>query len=147
MRKTLSLLSALAMVAVLAVGCAGPEAKFGRGVANITEIPRMGEMNRALEQGGVFEGPDAGMATGFIRGVNKSLTRTGVGIYEIVTAPFPPYDPVFTDYISPRPAYPDGYRPRVWAQPFNATDTYSGFGGGEVAPWFPGSRFRIFENN
>jgi putative exosortase-associated protein (TIGR04073 family) len=146
MRKTLSLLSALSLVAVLAVGCAGPEAKMGRGFGNMTEIVRGGEMNRSMEQGSLFGGTDSGMATGFFRGVNKTLARTGVGIYEVVTAPFPPYDPVFTDYLSPRPMYPDTYRPRKWADSVNATDVQSGFSGGDVAPFFPGSRFRIFDN-
>ena len=146
MRKTLSLLSALSLVALFAVGCAGPEAKMGRGLSNMTEIVRGGEMNRAIEQGGIFEGTDAGVTTGFVRGVNKTLARTGVGIYEVVTAPFPPYDPVFTDYLSPRPMYPDAYRPRKWAGPIFDTDSESGFSGGDVAPFFPGSRFRIFDN-
>jgi hypothetical protein len=26
------------------------------------------------------------------------------------------------------------------------TDHSMGFSGGEVAPWFPGSRFRVFDN-
>ena len=26
------------------------------------------------------------------------------------------------------------------------TDTYTGFSGGDVAPFIPGSRFRVFDN-
>jgi hypothetical protein len=42
--------------------------------------------------------------------------------------------------------YPDSYRPNKWAEPFNDTDHYFGFSGGQVAPWFPGSHFTIFDN-
>ncbi len=115
-------------------------------MSNLTEPFRGGEMERSLEQGGMFEGPDVGVATGFVRGMNRTLARTGVGIYEVVTAPIPPYGPVCTDYLSPRPMYPDSYRPNKWAEPFNDTDHYFGFSGGQVAPWFPGSHFTIFDN-
>ena len=146
MRKTLSLLGALAMVAVLGVGCAGPEQKMGRGFANMTEVIRGNEFQRSVEQSATFDGPDVGFSTGFARGVNRTLARTGVGIYEVVTAPFPPYGPVWTDYLSPKPLYPDSYRPRKWADSMFDTDYSLGFSGGDVAPWFPGSRFRIFDN-
>ncbi|MDB6121022.1 MAG: hypothetical protein JWQ71_15 [Pedosphaera sp.] len=146
MRKTLSLLGALALTAVLGVGCAGTEQKFGRGLGNMTEIVRGNEFQRSVEQGGIFDGPDTGISTGFVRGVNKTLARTGVGLYEVVTAPFPPYDPVFTDYLSPRPQYPDSFRPRKWADSIFDNDQSMGFSGGDVAPWFPGSRFRVFDN-
>lgn len=146
MRKTLSLLGALSLVAFFAVGCAGPESKMGRGLGNMTEIVRGGEMSRGVEQGGLFGGTDQGVFTGFIRGAHKTFVRTGVGIYEVVTAPFPPYDPVFTDYLNPRPMYPDAYRPRIWAGPIFDSDTYSGFSGGNVAPFFPGNKFYIFED-
>ena len=38
------------IIAVLLVGCAGPERKFGRGVMNVTEFARMGELRRSIEQ-------------------------------------------------------------------------------------------------
>ena len=87
-----------------------------------------------------------GIATGAVRGVSKTLGRTGIGIYEVVTAPIPPYGPNWTSYLSPRPQYPDSYRPRKWTGSSMATDHYFGFSGGDVAPWFPGSHFRIFDN-
>jgi putative exosortase-associated protein (TIGR04073 family) len=146
MRKTLSLLGALALTAMLGVGCAGPEQKLGRGFSNMGEIIRGNEFERAVEQEGIFDGTDNGLATGFVKGFNKTMARTGVGIYEVVTAPFPPYDPVFTDYLSPRPLHPDSHRSRKWADSMFDTDAYMGFSGGTVAPWFPGSKFRIFDN-
>src|SRR5438270_5468995 len=105
MRKTLFLLSSVAMVALLGVGCAGPEQKMGRGLGNLTEFTRAGEFERSVEQEALFGGPDVGMATGFVRGVNHTLARTGIGLYEVVTAPLPPYGPVCTKYVSPRPLY------------------------------------------
>ena len=79
----------------------------------MTEFARLGEMRRSIEQTALFDQPGGHYATGFIRGLNKSFARTGVGVYEVVTAPFPPYDPVFTDYLSPNPVYPDNYRPDI----------------------------------
>lgn len=113
----------------------------------MTEIVRMGEIRRSLEQTTLWEGPDVGATKGFFTGLNKTLARTGVGIYEMVTAPFPPYEPVFTDYLQVRPVYPDNYRPRALEDSLFATDTNLGFSGGDVAPFIPGSRFRIFDTH
>lgn len=145
MRNSLSLLALAAIAGLLATGCASPEQKFGRGMSNMYEIVRMGELRRSVEQTALFDGPEAGYTTGFIRGLNRTLARTGVGVYEVVTAPFPPYGPVFTDYLAPSPVYPDSYRPGLVEDSTFSTDTELGFSGGNVAPFIPGSRFRIFE--
>ncbi len=151
MRNSIILL-AVGAVAVLLSGCASPpggyafEQKFGRGMRNFTEFVRIGEIRRSMEQTALLDGPDMGYTTGFIRGFNKSLARTGVGLYEIVTAPFPPYDPVFTDYMTVNPVYPDSYKPHLLADPTFGPDVSLGFSGGDVAPFIPGSRFRIFDN-
>src|ERR1043165_7116956 len=100
MRKTLSFLAAVAVAGALASGCANTEKKFGRGMINMLEPVRMGEMRRSIEQTGLFAGPDASYTSGFIKGLNRTLARTGIGIYEVVTAPFPLYDPVATSYLS-----------------------------------------------
>jgi putative exosortase-associated protein (TIGR04073 family) len=146
MRKTLLLLSGLAIVG-LASGCANVERKFGRGMSNVIEPVRMGELRRSMEQTALFNGPDAGYATGFIKGLNRTLARTGVGVYEMVTAPFPPYDPVWTSYLNPTPVYPDSYKPTLVEDSTFATDTNLGFSGGDVMPIVPGSRFRIFDTH
>jgi putative exosortase-associated protein (TIGR04073 family) len=145
MRKSLHLLATVTVLAWLGTGCANTEAKFGRGVRNATEFARLGEIRRSMEQTGLFEYPEMAYTTGFIRGFNKSLVRTGVGIYEMVTAPFPPFDPVFTDYMSADPVYPASYRPHLIADPTFGPDAALGFSGGDVAPMVPGSRFRIFD--
>jgi putative exosortase-associated protein (TIGR04073 family) len=146
MRNILSLPGVITLAAFLAAGCAGPEQKMGRGLSNSTEILRAGEFQRGVEQGGLMSGPDTGFASGFVAGANKTFARTGIGIFEIVTFPLPPYRPLCTDYLNPKPQYPDSYHPRKWADPMFDSDHYLGFSGGDVAPWFPGSKFRVFDN-
>jgi putative exosortase-associated protein (TIGR04073 family) len=147
MRKTLPLLAAVAIAGLFVSGCAwtdNVENKFGRGVANSADIIRAGEFRRTMEQTAFFDGPDAAYSTGFVRGVNRTLSRTGIGVYEMVTAPIPPYHPIFTDRFAPGPVYPDNYTPGVMADSMFATDTYLGFSGGNVLPFIPGSRFEVF---
>jgi putative exosortase-associated protein (TIGR04073 family) len=147
MRNIFPFLATLVIAAAVSSGCSSAEKKLGRGVSNMTEFARLGEMRRSIEQTGLFDQPGGHYATGFIRGLNKSLARTGVGIYEVVTAPFPPYDPVFTDYLSPNPGYPDNYRPDLIDDSLFATDTDMGFSGGDVAPYIPASRFKVFNTH
>ena len=160
-------LSLLALVALLAfTGCAGPERKLGRGMNNMTELIRGGEIRRAMEQTALWEGPDVAYTTGLIRGLNRSLTRTAIGAYEVLTAPFPPYEPMLTSttrlypdftvrnrsypwggmVLPENPVYPDAYKPGILSDSIFSTDTSLGFSGGDVAPFVPGSRFRIFDN-
>lgn len=145
MRKTLPFLAAAVIASALATGCANMEKKFGRGMSNTYEIVRLGDFRRTMEQSAFFEGPEYAQTTGFYKGLHKTLARTGIGIYEMITAPFPPYDPVCTDYLSPGPVYPDNYAPGILADSMFASDTYVGFSGGDVFPMVPGSRFRIFD--
>jgi putative exosortase-associated protein (TIGR04073 family) len=146
MRNALSFLSMVALAALFTSGCAGPEAKLGRGVSNVAEVARGGEWRRSVEQTAVFETPEAGYTVGFVRGFDRSMARTGMGLYEVITFPFPPYHPVFTKYLAPNPVYPDNYTPGLVSDSLFDTDTYVGLGGGDVAPFVPGSRFRVFDN-
>ncbi len=147
MEKTLPYLAVSLLAAALVSGCANTERKFGRGMSNMYEIVRGGEFRRTMEQTGLFDSPDTAYGYGFVRGLNRTLARTGIGVYEIVTAPFPPYDPVFTDYLSAHPVYPDNYTPNLMEDSMFATDSNLGFSGGDVAPMIPGSRFRIFDTH
>ena len=146
MRSALFLLSAVAVAAVFTPGCAGPEQKLGRGISNSAEIIRGGEWRRSVEQTAVFESPEAGRTVGFVSGFNKTLARTGVGVYEVLTFPIPPYHPIFTNYISADPAFPDCYRPGLPDEPLYNTDTYVGIQGGDIAPLVPNSRFQVIDN-
>jgi putative exosortase-associated protein (TIGR04073 family) len=146
MRKTLPLLAAIVIAGALVSGCANVERKFGRGMSNTFEIVRGGEFRRTMEQTAFIDGPDAAYSVGFIRGINRTLARTGIGIYEVVTAPVPPYGPVCTSYLAPGAVYPDAYTPDLLEDSMFATDAQLGFSGGDVAPMMPGSRFRIFNS-
>jgi putative exosortase-associated protein (TIGR04073 family) len=146
MRNALSFLSMVALAALFTSGCAGPEAKLGRGVSNFAEVARGGEWRQSVEQTAVFESPEAGYTVGFVRGFDRSMARTGVGLYEVITFPFPPYHPIFTKYLTPDPGYPDNYRPGLVSDSLFDTDTYVGLSGGDVAPIVPGSRFKVFDN-
>jgi putative exosortase-associated protein (TIGR04073 family) len=132
---------------VFATGCANTEQKFGRGVSNVFECVRLGEMRRSVEQTALFESSEAGYTTGFFRGLNRSIARTGIGVYEMVTAPLPPYGPVATRYLTPDPVYPDNYNPDLVEDSMFSTDTNLGFAGGDVVPMVPGSRFRIYDTH
>jgi putative exosortase-associated protein (TIGR04073 family) len=150
MRNAISLLALTALAALLTSGCKGPEQKLGRGISNSLEITRFGEMRRAIEQTAVFESPSAGYTGGAIRGLDRTLARTGLGFFEIVTfwLPMPGagYRPICTRYLPPGPAYPDSCRPGLISGSTFDTDRDLGFSGGEVAPFIPGSRFKVFDN-
>jgi putative exosortase-associated protein (TIGR04073 family) len=144
MRKLISSASGAVAVAFLATGCAGPEQKFGRGLNNVTEFARMGEIRRSMEQTALWDGNGEAYTTGFIRGFNRSLARTGVGLFEILTFPIPTpnYDPIF---LPASPVYPDSYTPGILADPTFGPDAAIGFSGGDIAPMIPGSRFHVYD--
>jgi putative exosortase-associated protein (TIGR04073 family) len=145
MRKPIVILAILAVI-VLAPGCAGPEKKLGRGFINFTEFTRLGELRRSVEQTALWHSPETAYTTGFIRGMNRTMARTGIGLYEILTFPFPSYEPYYTHKYPANPVYPDSYKPGLIEDQTFSPDTSLGFGGGDVIPFSPGSRFRIFDN-
>jgi putative exosortase-associated protein (TIGR04073 family) len=137
----------VAAVAVLAVGCAGPQyngpmTKLGRGINNVTEFARTGEIRRSMEQTALWEGPDVGYTKGFLMGFHRSVQRTFVGAFEILTFPLPSYEPIL---LPEHPVYPDNYKPGILSDVTFAHDSSLGFSGGDIAPFVPGSRFRIFD--
>src|SRR5205085_11421398 len=109
---------------------------------NITEFARGGEIRRSMEQTALWDGTDQAYTLGFLRGVNRSFVRTGVGLYEILTFPIPDYDPIF---LPEHPVYPVASRPKFVSDPSWGPDAHLGFSGGDVLPHVPGSRFRIFD--
>ena len=165
MRKPIVHLAVVVAVAMFSSGCAGPERKLGRGLNNLTEFVRGGEIRRSMEQTALWDGPATVYTTGFLRGFNRSVARTGIGLYEVVTFPFPSYEPSLapkrrlypdpsiatTKYpyggltLSENPVYPEAFKPGVAADSQFGTDTSLGFSGGDVAPMIIGSRFRIFD--
>jgi putative exosortase-associated protein (TIGR04073 family) len=163
-----STLPLLGLAALLVAGCAGPEKKLGRGLLNVTEVVRLGEFRRSLEQTSIWDGTDQTYTTGVIRGVNRTFVRTMLGAFEVGTfiLPTPTYDAMltsrsrvypdrtvknltepfggmtFTEY----PTYPDNFTPGLISDSMFHTDTSLGFSGGDVMPFIPGSRFKIFDN-
>jgi putative exosortase-associated protein (TIGR04073 family) len=146
MRKIILPLAAVA-VALFVAGCTGPEQKLGRGLSNSYEIVRWGELRRSLEQNSIEPISGSGYF-GLIHGIDRSLARTGLGIVETITfpIPMPTYHPIFTKYFDPDPVFPMSYAPGLYSDALFDTDTYTGFSGGDVAPWMPGSRFSVFDN-
>ena len=159
------LLSAVGALA-LVTGCAGPEAKLGRGINNTFEFARLGEIRRAMEQTAIWDGPETVPTTGFIRGLNRSFARTGIGIYEVLTFPIPPYGPTLApkNRMYPDPSIttvgnkswgglrlpenhvsPSAYRPGVSTDSMFEPDSNLGFSSGEAFPMVPGSTFRTLK--
>ena len=146
MRNVLPFLALAALAAAFTSGCAGPEEKLGMGFSNTYEIARLGEMRRTIEQTAIFDSPGQGYSTGVVRGFDRSMGRTAMGIYQIVTFPIPPYHPIWTSVYKPDPVFPESYKPGLISDSMFDTDTYMGFSGGDVAPWLIGSRFKVFDN-
>ncbi|MGD1085497.1 MAG: exosortase system-associated protein, TIGR04073 family [Verrucomicrobiota bacterium] len=154
MRKLTSTWFPLLGLVLLAAGCAGPQEKLGRGVNNILEIARLGELRRSMEQTAVLNNPDSEFTGGAIKGMDRTMRRTAAGFYEIATFPFPNhspknYDPIFFSgppalHISD-PVYPDSYKPAMLSDQITSPDTSLGFGGGDLIPFVPGSRFHVFD--
>lgn len=141
MRIGLKHLSLIACIAALSAGCASAERKLGRGLSNLSEPLRMGEIQRSFEQTYLWDGPNAASTRGLVSGVNRTIGRTVVGAFEVLTFPVPSQP-----YFKPEgPVYPDVYHPGVLDTGAVRTDTSLGFDSTDVAPMFPGSRFKIFE--
>lgn len=136
----------MVVAALVGSGCSGPEQKLGRGFTNMAEVTRGGEFQRAVEQDSVFMGSDVGFHTGAVQGVHHTIERVGMGVYEVVTFPFPPYSPILTKWVKPKPSYPDSFVPGNYSLPETDADQYLGFTGNEVGFWFPGSRLAMFAN-
>lgn len=125
----------------LSAGCAGPERKLGRGLTNLTEVSRLGELRYSMEQSAIWDGPEEGLSTGLVRGIRRTATRTLVGAYEVATFPIP-NDPILKPEYG---RYPDNFRPNLLSDSIFAADGALGFSGGDVAPFLPGSRFKVFD--
>ena len=145
MRYTHSLLAVASLAAVLLTGCASQEQKLGRGLNNLNEAFRWGDLRRTTEQTALFATPEEGYTRGVISGVRKSVTRTVIGAVEVATFIIPS-EPMARNYLSVNPVYPDNFTPRLISLPEFDTDTRIGFSGGDIAPMFPNSRFRVFNN-
>ncbi len=64
-----------------------PAKKLGRGLANI--LTGWIELPKNIYDTSVEDNPLAGLTIGLAKGVGMTIVRTGAGIYEVVTFPFP----------------------------------------------------------
>lgn len=89
--KYKGLIIAVVMVAVLALATTSyaqdPAKKLGRGLANI--LTGWIELPKNIYDVSVEENPLAGLTIGLAKGIGMTIVRTGAGIYEVVTFPFP----------------------------------------------------------
>src|SRR3954451_7798593 len=65
----------------------GPTRKLGRGVSNL--VFGVAELPTTIAKVNDDEGNSAAAGYGVVRGVGRSFLRTGAGIFEILTFPFP----------------------------------------------------------
>lgn len=85
------LIICVAIVTLLSIATASyaqdPAKKLGRGIANIltgwVEIPK-NIYNTSIESN-----PLVGLTVGTAKGIGMSIVRTGAGVYELITFPFP----------------------------------------------------------
>ncbi len=61
--------------------------KLGRGVANVTTSTL--EVPKSIQESFYDDGPAAAATYGLLDGIYKFIVRTAVGVFEIVTFPFP----------------------------------------------------------
>lgn len=142
MRQFLKSVLLVTAAAGFSTGCMDAERKLGRGINNLMEPVRLGEMRRSVEQTTLNEGADVGKTVGVIHGFNRTVGRTVVGAFEVVTFPLPS-----EPYIKPsNPVYPDSFKPKHTSTSSLETDNYIGFDtSGDIFPLSPGSRFHIFD--
>ena len=78
--------------------CGDPLKKLGRGVCNAVTFPF--EIPNQIQRTNNTDGPMAAYTWGVLKGVGMTALRAVVGVYEIVTFPFPfpeGYKPILTD--------------------------------------------------
>ena len=65
-------------------------------MSNTYEVVRWGELRRSVELASIEPLPGTGYY-GLIHGIDRSLQRTGLGVFEVVTFPIPTptYGPIF----------------------------------------------------
>ena len=142
--RSLNSLLALAVVGVvpLLTGCNSMEQKLGRGLANVYEPLRMGELRRSVEQNSISDNPSGGPGYGLVHGFARTFERTAVGLFEVVTFPIPT-EPIMHPVA---PVYPDSQPRQMMGNMGVGSDQYLGFQDGAVTPFLPGVEFNPLQN-
>jgi putative exosortase-associated protein (TIGR04073 family) len=85
------LIICVAILMVLSVATSSyaqdPAKKLGRGIANI--LTGWIELPKNIYDTSVEDNPLSGLTIGLAKGVGMTIVRTGAGVYETVTFPFP----------------------------------------------------------
>lgn len=93
MSKTITRISLVVMAIVVILNMATPSyaqdatKKLGRGLVNI--LTGWIELPKNIYETSVESNPLAGITIGLAKGLGMTVVRTGAGIYETVTFPFP----------------------------------------------------------
>ena len=132
---------AVAGAATLLTGCNSMEHKLGRGLANIYEPLRMGEMRRSIEQTYLADGPVVADTYGVVHGFDRTVERTLAGVFDVVTFPIPS-DPLI---LPVNPVFPDSQKPMTASSAINSSK-YIGIGDQPTSPLFPGNQFDPLDN-
>lgn len=95
--KTLLVLCVVVAIMGMATQCFAqdPAKKLGRGLANV--LTGWVELPKNIYDTSVEENVLSGLTMGLAKGVGMTIVRTGAGVYETVTFPFPipeDYQPV-----------------------------------------------------
>ncbi|MFH1594530.1 MAG: exosortase system-associated protein, TIGR04073 family [Candidatus Omnitrophota bacterium] len=75
-----------------------PLKKLGRGTANIITCPA--EIFQRVDEVNKDSGPLAALTWGLAKGLYRTVVRGAVGVYEVISFPFPfpaEYKPIITD--------------------------------------------------
>ncbi len=86
-RKGLLLVAVLMLTITTIAFAQDAFTKLGRGVANT--LTGWVELPKNVYQTSVDENPFSGLTLGLAKGAGMTIVRTGAGIYEIATFPFP----------------------------------------------------------
>ncbi|MFO1457923.1 MAG: exosortase system-associated protein, TIGR04073 family [Verrucomicrobiota bacterium] len=142
--RSLKLYAVLAIVGVtpLLTGCNSMEKKLGRGLTNLAEPLRMGELVRSAEQNSLSMDIDGSPGYGVIHGFTRTIERTAVGAFEVVTFPIPTQPIIYPV----NPVFPDSQERSQIGYFGIGSDQFIGLQDSSVAPFIPGSEFNPLQN-
>ena len=86
-QKILIMVLGIWSISVTSAWAQDPIHKMGRGVVNV--LTGWLEVPKQIDIGFHSANPLAGVVTGALKGLNLTILRTGVGVYEAVTFPIP----------------------------------------------------------
>jgi len=140
--RSLKIIGTVVMAGLLPflTGCNNAQRKLSRGLSNLGEPLRLGELQRSAEQNAISG--DATPSYGVVHGLSRTFARTFVGAFEVVTFPIPT-DPIIHPVA---PVFPDSQERAQMGHFGVGSDQFIGFQDSAVLPMFPGSEFNPLQN-